>query len=170
MSYPYFGGIRSAVTSVALFAALIPVALCASADDSYGLIVKLRNGEERSFILSERPEVKFEDSSCLITCNNLVSTFDMSEIDVATFGPAIVAVSEIKGSDVTLDLSDSAVAVVSGIAGGDNVSVFTLDGVLCASTRADANGVARVSLDVVAPGSVYILSVNNVNKFKLYKK
>lgn len=159
---------RLAIPSALVLLASLPVP--AMAQDVYQLLVKMKNNEEKAFVLAEKPVVTFNDTECVIDCNGYTGYFDMSEVLDLTIVKNYSGISEAVESPVTLEFTDPDTAIVRGVPSGINVSLYTLDGILLYSTRADSDGNAVVDMSSVAPGSVCIISVNSVKNFKLYRK
>lgn len=162
--------IASRFRAVAVLALVATFSVAAYAADSYNLVVKLKNGEKSAFLLADKPEVTFTGDQCVIECKTIKSYFKMADIDLADFQYGTSAIEEVNLSDVILDFSDPSKAVVKGLEEGTMVSLYTLDGIAQQACRADSEGEAVFDLNAIPAGSIFIISVNSVKNFKLYKK
>lgn len=165
--------IGSRLFSRLMFAAVLimsaSLSVPAMAEDAYRLLVKMKNNEEKAFLLSRQPVVSFTENECVINCENFTSYFDMSEIrDITVNDPT--ALQEIAIDNVTLDYTDPASVTVRGIPAGATVTLHSLGGMLLDTAHADAEGNARINMSAVPSATVCIISVNSIKNFKIYKK
>lgn len=133
------------------------------------LKVELRNGHIDEFLLAEKPEVSFNGESCVISCKGVDASYDMADIKETSFAES-VSVEENLAGGISVDLTDPTAAVIGGLTPGAPVTLYGVDGTIFLTVTADSDGVARISLDGLASGSVYVVSVNSTKNFKLYKK
>lgn len=134
------------------------------------LKVELSNGSTEQFLLSEQPKLTFEGNSCVISCKDVDASYDMAQIKRAYFADRTVGVDVTPGEIVSIDLTDPAWAVVRGLEPGAPVALYAVSGITLQAVNADSDGVARISLESLASQSVYVVSINSNNNFKLYKK
>lgn len=134
------------------------------------LKVELRNGQTDEFLLAEKPEVTFNGESCVISCGGVDASYDMADILKAYFKEGTNSVEENLAVGISVDLTDPTSAVIGGLTPGAPVTLYGVDGTVFLTVTADSDGVARISLDGLASGSVYVVSVNSTKNFKLYKK
>ena len=154
-------------SALMLFASL---SVSAMADNVCKLLVTLKNSDEKAFVLSEKPVVTFNATECVIDCNGFTSYFEMSEVKDIKFVDEFIAVGEVLSNQVILDFTDPVTAVVSGVPEGVDVSLYSLDGILLRTSKANGEGVAVLDMSDVTSGSFCIISVNKVKNFKLHKK
>ena len=135
------------------------------------LLIHLIDGNEEYFQLADSPVITFEGLNCVIKSKDYEVTFPMSEIKEAKLVDENVAVAPVaEAKKVTIDLTNPNFAVVNGIEPGAPVNVYAVTGTLVATGVADNQGRAEVDLSGLQAGSVYIVSVDSNNNFKLYKK
>lgn len=134
------------------------------------LNVDLRNGGTDTFLLSEKPEITFSGTSCVIICSNINATYDMADITRAYFTEKSSGLNERQGEGVSIDLTDPSTALISGLTPGAPVTLYGIDGTLILTATADGEGFARVPLDNLASDTVYVVSINSTKNIKLYKK
>lgn len=153
-------------TVLMMFASL---ALPAAAEDTYQLLVKMKNNEEKAFLLAKKPVVSFTETECVIDYDDFTGYFDMGDIkDIAIVTTS--GVDEISTENVTLDYTDPDHVVVRGLPSGAYVTLHTLNGLLIDSISADDQGNAPVNMSAVSRNEVCILSVNSSKNFKICKK
>lgn len=166
---------RRFFTRMLLISALITAASLSvqAADDesAYQLLVKMKNSDEKAFLLANKPIVTFTGTECVIDYNDFTSYFDMGEILDITIKDMSGVQEVVSTTDkVTLDYTDPDAVVVRGVPAGVTVTLHSINGMLLDSVCADADGNARINMSAVSPASICIISVNSNINFKIYKK
>lgn len=159
---------RRWLTSVLIMIASLSVT--AMAEDAYHLLVKMKNNDQKAFLLAKKPLVTFTDKECVIDYEDFTGYFDMGEIKDITIVNQPVALEKITPDEITLDYTDPNSVVVRGVPAGVTVTLHSVNGILLDSVCADAQGNARINMSAVAPATICILSVNSIKNFKIYKK
>lgn len=149
---------------------VLPTVLSASAqsDAKEALVVYMTNSSKYTYILEEKPSVKFSDTKLLIEGPQISDTHDISEVDRFSF-EQFSSVSEIRNSDeCRITVTDNSVTV-SGLKPGSLVNAADIQGRIVTSLHADAEGTASISTDNLASG-IYIITVAGKHSFKFYKR
>ncbi len=141
----------------------------AFAEDTHQLLISMKNDDKKAFLLAEKPLVTFTDHECVIDCKGFTSYFDMGDIKDIRVSD-MTGVKEINADEVTLDFTDPSTAVVRGVPAGVIVTLYTLDGMMLESVRANDDGCATLNMAAVPPATFCIISINSIKNFKLYKK
>lgn len=137
--------------------------------NKYALKINLKEGEPVFFLLADEPVITFDEDNFIVECNDFKNIFKINEIDFGTFGN-VSGVTSTMEDRVVLDLSNPLQASVAGLTPGDNVNLYSIEGMLLQTAIAGADGNATLDLTEIASGTVCIISVNAVKNFKLYKK
>jgi hypothetical protein len=142
---------------------LVSLVVLAGEQTPNALIVKLQDGTENAFILSEKPTVLIQDDKMLVT-GVVEVTYLRSEISKFYFEQIksddhrIISGIELIGKDnVTIYYVDGENVYISGLKDKTMVSVASLDGKMLSSCRSDASGEVTMSLGNL-PKGVYVVT------------
>lgn len=135
------------------------VCLCsvvnAGAENVDALVVHLNSGEQITCVFTEKPRVTYDQSNVVITTTSTEMRYAMSDVyklDYAKLEAS--AVNAVTTPSATVKVLAGEI-VCSGLPAASPVSVYTTDGRLVASVKADTSGTATVSLPT--KGCVYIV-------------
>lgn len=142
----------------------------AMADDLFQLLVKLKDSEQKAFLLSQKPLVSFDHNDCVIEYNGINNYFDMGEIEDITIVQGTDGIEDVVIDGITLDYTTPDIAVVRGVPTGVMVTLHTIDGIMLDSVRADDEGNATINLAAVRPSTICFISINSIKNFKILKK
>lgn len=130
------------------------------------LIVKLNNGSENAFVLSEKPTIQIQDNKMLVSgvvevtyLRSNISKFYFQEI--SSDDPRIISgIETVKKDNVTFSYLDGENVRITGLKKNTVVSVYTLDGKNISTQKSDGSDSITISLKNL-PNGVYIISYNN---------
>lgn len=140
----------------------------AASDEANALQLHAASGD-LTILLDERPVVTFSDDSFVLRTHmaslsmpaSLVTGFTYVKSDDATGTPRL------GGSGSFLSLSGGRLSM-SGLAPSSSVQVYSADGALLSTARADGKGGISLSLPAMGAGAVYVVKTSGVN-FKIRK-
>lgn len=131
------------------------------AQEKNALIVKLQDGTENAFLLSEKPTVLIQDEKMLVTgiveetyIRSDISKFYFEKIDLDDPRLGIESISK---GNVTLYYVDGENVYISGLKDKTKVSVASLDGKIISTPKSDGAGNVTISLGN-QPKGIYIIS------------
>ena len=131
------------------------------AQEKNALIVKLQDGTENAFLLSEKPTVLIQDDKMLVTgiveetyIRSDISKFYFEKIDLDDPRLGIESISK---GNVTLYYVDGENVHISGLKDKTKVSVASLDGKIISTPKSDGAGNVTISLGN-QPKGIYIIS------------
>ena len=146
---------------VLLFGTLMSMILYAQ--DKNALVIKLNNGAENAYILSEKPTVLIQDDKIIVT-GVLETQYLRSEISKFYFEGIslddhriIDAIESIAKDNVFFYYVDSENVRISGLKDKATVSVASLDGKIISTPKCDGTGSVTISLGN-QPKGIYIIS------------
>ena len=117
---------------------------------SYKMIINLKNGEQITFVLSDKPEVTFAGDRLVV--NSTSNTIDCSRSDIVDFH-----FEEIKTDIASISYN-----------GQDEIKIYNMSGQEVATHKGTLSE-AKIMLDSYRPG-LYILKVGNKVTIKYLKK
>ena len=142
---------------------LVSLVIFAEEQTPNALIVKLQDGTENAFVLSEKPTVLIQDDKMYVT-GVVEVTYMRSEISKFYFeqiksdDPRIISGIESIGKDnVTFYYVDGENVRISGLKDKTSVSVASLDGKIISTQKCDGTGSVTISLGN-QPRGIYIIS------------
>ena len=133
------------------------------------LHVKLRTGQVEEFVLSAQPVLTFSETECIITSPDCEVTHLMADVEQAYFGMS-TSVTDMNSDSLSVDLSNPGHVIVRGIPTGTNVALYDLEGRRLAGAAADNDGTADGDMSALPGNTVYIVSISNINNFKICKR
>lgn len=145
---------------LAMVAALVALAMPASAQNSCYLVVEQTNGQTVTFALANYPVQTYKGSETTLTVGADTLTYSLDSIKEQRFKTINVAtgIKTVRTDDspaVRPQISITG-AEVTGLKSGDRVQVYTIGGRLVKQSVADGEGRAAVSIGTL-PQGVYIL-------------
>lgn len=144
-----------------LFACMI--GLSCYAEKKLCVVVHEAQGQT-AFDMEQRPAVSFVGTDVKMVCGDMEVLYPLTGSLKITIEEAELetAVSEVMSSSFTI--SQSAIAM----RGCESLSLYTLDGKMLATGKADSQGVATIAIDHLSNG-IYIVKTGN-KAFKIIKK
>ncbi len=148
---------KSIIKTLAL---LLLLAVCpsvsAETSDAWYLVVTDGAGAQTVFALADQPATSFDGSDMTVAAGETSVTVSLAELasyeltqDVETTG--------IKAATTSNTEFSNGKALVSGLTAGAVVSVYSIDGRMVSSEKADSDGRVSVDLTGLQSGAVYII-------------
>lgn len=144
-------------------------ALSASAATSLThLIVNFKNGSKTSFVLADKPVVKFDDKKINIKADIIMADYAMAEVRNFVFGDVSEAtIAEVASdNEIRYVFVNPDEFVAAGLSAGDCMTVASVNGVVVMTGVADNDG--SVTLDLSSlPHGVYVVTAPNKQAIKI---
>ena len=132
------------------------------------LVVETKNHVLTTYMLAERPQVRFEGANLRVVSAKADVTYRLSDILRFTYEKrSVTGVSELQAEPAAVDYEDGEL-VISGLKAGAAVGVYSLDGKLVRQLTARHAGTYRLSLAAL-PQGVYIVKADNIT-YKILKR
>ena len=142
-----------------------------NADSNRLLIVETTDGVKISFSLSENPELTFNGKTMLITSENESQQFEVYNISKWYFENLASNVNPIEKFDKPfIKKVNNEVILVEGLQPSSKVQIYSIDGKQQSIQNSYSEGEKSVINIANLPNGVYIVSINKVYNFKIYKK
>ena len=147
---------------VLIIGMLMSAVLCAQ--DKNALVIKLNNGTENAFILSEKPTLLIQDDKMLVT-GVVEVTYMRSEIskfyfeEISSDDPRIIneGIESIGKDNIPFRYVDGENIRISGQKDKTTVSVASLDGKKISTQTSNGTGSVNISLGN-QPKGIYVIS------------
>ena len=149
-----------------IFFLLLLVTVKLSAIEYTTLIVDMRDGSSAMVQLIEKPTITFDGEMMKIVSSKTTLEFSRSDVKKYRFSRHEVSSVEELSFSPQATIEDNTI-VVSGIADGTAVTVYTTSGTVVCSAVADG-GSCILSLDSL-PSALYIVTYNNTT-IKFFKR
>ena len=149
-----------------IFFLLLLVTVKLSAIEYTTLIVDMRDGSSAMVQLIEKPTITFDGEMMKIVSSKTTLEFSRSDVKKYRFSRHEVSSVEELSLSPQATIEDNTI-VVSGIADGTAVTVYTTNGTVVCSAVADG-GSCILSLDSL-PSALYIVTYNNTT-IKFFKR
>ena len=149
-----------------IFFLLLLVTVKLSAIEYTTLIVDMRDGSSAMVQLIEKPTITFDGEMMKIVSSKTTLEFSRSDVKKYRFSCHEVSSVEELSLSPQATIEDNTI-VVSGIADGTAVTVYTASGTVVCSAVADG-GSCILSLDSL-PSALYIVTYNNTT-IKFFKR
>ena len=132
------------------------------------LVVETKNHVLTTYMLAERPQVRFEGANLRVVSAKADVTYRLSDILRFTYEKrSVTGVSELQAEPAAVDYEDGEL-VIRGLKAGAAVGVYSLDGKLVRQLTARHAGTYRLSLAAL-PQGVYIVKADNIT-YKIMKR
>lgn len=146
---------------------LLWLPLLASADD--GVVLLLKDGNSVSFAFNEQPVLVTRNNSLVMKSRSSRIVYDYDDVQRFYFSSIFNVIEDVSSnanSNVTFRITEQGVNV-DGLAQGESVSVFTLDGKLL-STALATSGNDEVLLRIPNPAhTVYLIKTSTGISYKI---
>lgn len=143
-----------------LLSVLLAFAENSLAEQVDALILKLNNGLEEVYILSDRPVLTMPEDNVVVENKDLTSTYKRSEVKMFYFKKVDEEVSSIEtvGENVvSYKFIDNNSFFISGLPTGTVVKIFSINGSLSLSQACDESGSVCLPLHSLSNG-VFVIS------------
>lgn len=158
---------KSLLKILALLALLLSSALPMAAESVNALVVELKDGTKMTFVLQEKPEVKFAGPELKVVSETSETSFPLGDVLRFSYSKADwdgIAAAEAKRG-VTME---DGVLVLSQLRKNAKVGVYATDGKLVKDLTAPNEGTYRLNLSSLTKG-VYLVKVDKVT-YKIRKQ
>ena len=137
--------------------------------DTQHLVVWQKGGQKVYFDLAEEPRTTFENGLLVITTNTVQTTYQLSNIIRYTYEGHIphIGPTGINSRDVVFRQGNDQMAF-DGLPDGTTIELYSVDGKMLSTQRADSGQTTVVSL-ADQPAGTYIVKVNDTT-FKFMKR
>lgn len=130
------------------------------ADGVRYLVVNAKDGTQTTFALADEPRISFENGELIILSNSQSFSLNLDEVQNYAFAEQATAIAQVvEQGDVKLE---NGFVIFNGLTAGSNVSVYSQDGKLVKTCKANEKGTAVVDLSDLSKG-ILILHSNNTN-------
>ena len=130
------------------------------AQQQLALCISMRDGSSVSFLLNEKPRVTFVADSVKIVSSASQIKVKRSEVIDVKFKMEMTDGIEDVGEKGTVEIASECVRV-GNVEQGCVVNIYSIDGCIVASEKADENGLAVIPLNTI-PVGVYLLNYNDM--------
>lgn len=132
------------------------------------LVVETKDHVQTTYMLAEKPEVRFEGLNLRVVSAKADVTYKLLDILRFTYEKrSVTGVNELRDAQAAVDYEDGEL-IISGIKAGGAVGVYSLDGKLVRQLTARHAGTYRLSLSAL-PKGVYIVKADNAT-YKIMKR
>ena len=158
---------KKVVNLLALVALLLP--LSAMADTVECLVLTESSGAVSKFALADAPVVTYSGSDMVVTCGDQTLTVGLEGLKLTYNEMEVTSIETVKDSAAESDHLQFSFGEASfeGLQPGALVSVYSIDGKMQTTVKADQDGRASISL-MSLPKGVYILRTPS-KSFKVKK-
>lgn len=150
----------------ALAILLFPASLRAASEQL--LVLSLTNGSVTKFALTDDPVITYKGNDVIVTCGENVLQTSMADVKSVGFekgeNTGIEAPKAVSEPQTTFSFGQ---AGFEGLQSGERVMVYSIDGKVIRTIKADADGRAQVDMSSLQTG-VYILRTAK-KSFKIKK-
>ena len=130
------------------------------------MVLTLTDGTVNRFALTDAPTVTYEGENLVVSTGDEQFTTALSGISQLTFEQVPLGIGEM-GKESTKPVFTPGQARFEGLSTHATVSVYTIDGKMLSSTRANEEGTVSIDLSTL-PQGVYILRAPN-QSYKIKK-
>lgn len=149
-----------------LFIAVFAMFQVAQAEnDGDNLLIKTKDGNTVAYSLTTRPVVTFAGSDLVLTSTDVEVKYPIANVEEITFVDAS-AINEIKGDKVAFAINGQVINA-KGLANGELVQVYNIDGKAIAQASANAEGTVTVDISTLGKG-VYVIKAGKMS-YKILK-
>lgn len=158
---------------ITMFGALFAFSLSVFAGNP-GVTFLLRGGQKVSFSFAEKPVVTFSEADFSVSVHGVkrVSCAYAEVVRVTVEDDVVSAINETttngNNQHVVFNLSANSLEV-SGLAANEKLSLYTTDGKLMLSDKANTEGKSSISLSFLHQG-IYVVRTQSGISYKLFKK
>ena len=130
------------------------------AQEELALCLSMRDGSSVSFFLNEKPEMTFVADSVKIVSSVSQAKVKRSDVLDIRFKMDVPSGIEDVCENGTVEIESECIRVENMKPDGI-VSVYSVDGRIVMSEKADGNGLAVIQLHTI-PSGIYLLNYNNI--------
>lgn len=121
-------------------------------NDADALVINHKGGTQTVFAFAQKPIITFRGEALVINSNDKAEfTISMADVQNYTFVASSTGVDEVKVAGNTHIIKNGHV-VFKGMKAGQTVSIYSIDGKLLNSVKADGEGIADIELNTLSKG------------------
>lgn len=132
------------------------------------LILSTNDGNNATFVLSEKPEITFANHTLTISVKNDNNIFEISNVKQIHFD-VIDAIQSPMTNTISYSYLSDDLILIEGVDTHDRILLYTLGGIPIPNRVNITDGRAEVSLTSLQKGT-YLLKIGNKQTIKIYKK
>ncbi|WP_295728440.1 T9SS type A sorting domain-containing protein [uncultured Muribaculum sp.] len=132
------------------------------------LSVEYNDGQTFSYVLSNRPKVKFVGNTMNITAPEIDDIHQMSDVKQFRFSKTS-SIDAINAAEHRITYTDNETVRLDGFKPGGDVSVYNTKGSIMIQRTIEADGSAVIPLDALTSGT-YIISTTEGKSCKIIKQ
>lgn len=134
------------------------------------LIVDMASGETHSFLLSEKPEIIFEDKSLRLRTSKVEVSFMRSDIANCHFAKIQTSINQVSNNELRIvSLEENRLDIYGLNNPEETVNVYDLNGHICNADVQMYGNKACIFLTAL-PNGVYIIKIGNRQTIKIIRK
>lgn len=151
-----------------IFLFVLFLALTASAQDNINALkLHFVSGRQVTVLLDSEPVITFSGSQLVLSTHMNVVSYNASDISKYTYASVVPSgITNPNAGDTMFTFTESSI-IATHLAPGSAVEVYSVDGALVASGKADVHGNATIGVPARS-GAVYVVKTSVVN-FKITK-
>jgi len=152
---------------VFVFAVLLAMLIDSQTVCAQRLVIWQKDGSKVSFNLDEQPKTTFTADNLVITTATSTLNYPLAKIQRYTYEGAALSVRDLKTEGIVISHEGDDI-IVKGLATGQTVAVYRMDGTQLLTKRSDDSGRLILSLGNL-PTGVYMIKVNEIT-YKFLKR
>ena len=130
------------------------------ADGVRYLVVNAKDGSQATFALADEPRISFENGELIVLSSSQSFSLNLDEVQNYAFAEQATAIAQVvEQGDVKIE---NGFVIFHGLTADSSVSVYSQDGKLVKTCKANDKGTAVVDLSDLSKG-ILILHSNNTN-------
>jgi hypothetical protein len=139
------------------------------ASENKALIVELQSGSQTTFFLSEKPVLTFANHVLKIVINQESCDYEISNVKYFYFSDQSSDVQQLKANNVNIVYQSKDKVVIEGVSENDQIQIYSAKGIMQKGIVGRNGNNVEVSLSAL-PTGVYLISVQNKQTIKIFKK
>ena len=132
------------------------------------LRVQLKDGTQNEYIISDRPEVQFENSKVVFSCKNVTTEYAKDNLINFIFTSDYLSISPLQSGDTRLTIMDDGNLLVEGAKDVKSIKVYSIDGKIL-SVKKIYNEGSIIILLASLPKGCYIININKNQSVKVIR-
>ena len=154
---------------LSLLVGILPLSMMA-ADLVNALQVLTKDNSIHQFLLTDKPQVKFEGTNLVITSEKATASFALSDVIRFTYQPTDpTGINELRvEGEPAVNYSKDGTVTISQLPANTTATVYTMDGRTVQQLKAHHAGTYRLSLSGL-PAGVYLVKAGNTT-YKITKR
>ena len=143
--------------------------LSASATEQHLLTIIFHDGHKCSYALTDRPKVTFDSNTLYVKAKSMENDFALKDVNKFVFATGTpTSIAAVDTNEYRFSFTDGENVVLEGYDAGTAVRLYDTTGKTIATTKADNDGRATISLAEL-PTGVYVISTAKGTTYKVIK-